>query len=193
MKISILFCVFMISALWASAESAPVAVDKPLPSDSIYNLESVWVNQDNKNLKLSDYRGKPVIISMVYLKCQFSCPLTVAQLKETEKKLNKETKKKTQFLLVTFDTINDTPEAVLKYVEKNKIETPRWSFLTSTNETQVRELSTLIDFKYKKLESGEFEHSYALIALDSEGRIVGRTEGAQMEPQVIADIINKLK
>ncbi|MGZ3773857.1 MAG: SCO family protein [Pseudobdellovibrionaceae bacterium] len=162
-----------------------------LPSDSIYNLDSSWLNQKGETVSLSQFRGKPVVLSMVYLKCKFSCPLTIVQMKEVEKLLSQQNKKNVQFVLFSFDHIHDTPKTTLEYAEKNKLSYPQWTFLTTTKEIAVRELSTLIDFKFKKLDNGEFEHSYAIIALDSEGRIVGRTEGSEMNPKIISDLLNK--
>jgi protein SCO1/2 len=164
-----------------------------LPADSIYNLDSQWKNQYGKSISLSNFRGKPVIISMVYMTCTYSCPLTIARMKEIEGLLTPENKGKTQFVLVTFDSLRDTPQAMLKYAKKNKLTFPQWTFLANNNESNVRELSALIDFKYKKLQSGEFEHSYAIIALDENGRIMGKTEGSAMVPKLISDLINSLK
>ncbi len=164
------------------------AVD--LPGDSIYNLNSEWTDQSGRKLHLSDLRGKPVVVSMVYMKCQYSCPMTVARMKEVEKALSEANKSKVQFLLVTFDIKHDTPDVMSKYAQKNHLDPKQWMFLTAKNETTVREFSTLIDFKYKGLPSGEFEHSYAIVALDADGRILGRTEGAEMNPKTIAELLN---
>lgn len=48
-----------------------------LPNDSIYQVKSVWVDQFGKKVELSSLAGKPVVMSMVYLTCTFSCPTTV--------------------------------------------------------------------------------------------------------------------
>ena len=187
------FFIFFLPVLFISEIKAETIAKKNIATDSIYNLDSSWINQDGTEIKLSNYLGKHVVISMVYLKCKFSCPLTVAQMKEVEKTLLPEIKNNTQFILVTFDTAHDSPKVMLKYAQKNKIPLSNWTFLTAKNESSVRQLSTLIDFKYKKLESGEFEHSYAIIALDKEGRIIGRTEGSEMMPTLISDLLNKAK
>lgn len=163
----------------------------PLPDDSIYQISSEWTDQNQKKLKLSDLAGKNVVVSMIYMKCQYSCPLTIARMKEVEKALTPVTLAKTRFVLISFDTKNDTPEVMLNYAKKNHLDLAQWTFLAGSNEQNVREFSTLIDFKYKKLESGEFEHSYAIVALDSEGRIVERTEGAEMNPKAIATRLNQ--
>jgi protein SCO1/2 len=169
-----------------SPKSAP-----PLPPDSIYQVHSEWLDQNGKKLQLTDLRGMNIVVSMVYLKCQYSCPMTIARMKEVEKALTPEAKAKTRFLLVTFDIKKDTPEILLKYAKKSHLDLSSWTLLTTKTESDVREFSTLIDFKYKSLASGEFEHSYAIIGLDSDGRILGRTEGAEMDPKIIADLINK--
>lgn len=78
-----------------------------------------------------------------------------------------------------------------EYAKKNHLDPKTWTFLTTKNESNVRELSALIDFKYKALPDGEFEHAYAIIALDKEGRIAGRIDGAEMNPKTLAELLNK--
>jgi protein SCO1/2 len=163
-----------------------------VPENSIYNITSEWTNQDGKKLHLEDLKGKNIVISMVYLKCQYSCPMTISKMKEVESHLTPDAKSHVQFILVTFDVKNDTPKAMAQYADKHHLDLKNWTFLTTTTESNVRELSTLIDFKYKALPTGEFEHSYAMIALDSEGRIIGRTDGAEMKPKEIAEVLNKI-
>lgn len=161
-----------------------------IPGDSIYQVNTEWTTQSEKPLKISDFKGHYVVISMIYLGCASSCPMTVAKMKDVEKLLSEESQAKTKFVLVTFDFKRDTPAVMLKYAKKTKLNLDRWTFLRSKNESTVRELSNLIDFKYKELSNGEFDHSFALVALDTEGRILGRTEGVEMNPKSIAELIN---
>lgn len=80
-----------------------------LPNDSIYNLKSEWTTQAEKAVHLEDFKGKYTLLSMVYMKCKYACPMTVARMKEIEKTLLPEVQNQTQFLLVTFDIKKDTP------------------------------------------------------------------------------------
>lgn len=160
-----------------------------LPENSIYQVGSQWTNQLGKPMRLQDFQGKFVVVSMVYMSCRFSCPMTVAKMKEVEKNLNAEIKDQVQFVLVSFDLKNDTPEVMQKFATKNHLDPAQWTFLAAQNESSLREFSTLIDFQYKSLASGEFEHSYAIIALDPQGRIIGRTEGSTMNPKQIAELL----
>jgi len=170
---------------------AAEAPKNTLPENSIYQVQSEWINQNEKPVKLIDFKNKIVIASMIYMSCHSSCPLTVAKMKEIEKLLSPEVKSKVQFVLFTFDIKRDTPALMKKYATKHHLDLNQWNFLTNKDESNVRELSTLIDFKYKSLPNGEFEHSFAIVGLDAEGRILGRTEGAQMDSKVFSELINK--
>lgn len=164
-----------------------------LPDTSLFQINTEWNNQSSKKVKLIDFRGNYLVVSMVYLGCKSSCPLTVARMKEVEKLISPESKSKVKYVLFSFDLKKDSPAKMLDYATKNKLDLEHWSFLTTKNESDVREISTLIDFKYKELPEGEFEHSYALVLLDPEGRVIGRTEGAEMKPKTISDLIQNKK
>lgn len=162
-----------------------------LPKDSIYQVKSQWLDQSGNKLELASLAGKPVAISMIYLSCKFSCPTTVAHMKALEKMLPDNLKNELQFVLVSFDGKHDTPAAMKKYAAKHGLAAPKWRFLTSKNEPDVRELSSLIDFKYKKIGNGEFEHSFGIVALDDAGRVLGSTIGAQMVEQDLIPLYEK--
>lgn len=162
-----------------------------LPNDSIYQVKSRWTDQFGKNIELASLAGKPVAISMIYLSCKFSCPMTVAHMKELQKMLPDDLKNEVQFILVSFDGKHDTPAVMKKYADKHALAAPKWRFLTSKNEQDVRELSSLIDFKYKKIGNGDFEHSFGIVALDDHGRVLGSTIGAEMAEKDLIPLFEK--
>lgn len=161
-----------------------------LPEESIYQVQTSWINQDNKTKGLDQFKGSSVVISMVYLGCHFSCPLTVTYMKDLESSLSEEQKKTTQFVLVSFDPKNDTPKVMQKYIKKQKLKSPPWNFLTTKSESDVRELAALLDFKFKKMDNGEFDHSFAIIVLDKNGVIKGRREGTNLKPKELLQFID---
>lgn len=163
------------------------------PKDSIYQIHSKWINQDGKSIELSEFAGKPMVVSMVYLTCKHTCPITVAHMKELEKLLDEDLKSKVQFVLVSIDPRRDTPAVMKAYAEKNKLDTKAWSFITTKKDQDIRELSGVIDFKYKKLPDGEFEHSLGLIAIDEKGIILGSSIGARMKESEMAKLFKVKK
>lgn len=172
-----IFFVLLLQASFCLAGTEPTA----LPADSIYQVKSRWVDQFGKKVELASLAGKPVAISMVYLSCTFSCPTTVAHMKELKRLLPESLKNEVRFVLISFDGKNDTPAAMKRYADKHQLAFPEWRFLSSKNEPDVRELAALIDFKYKKIGQRDFEHSFGIVALDAGGRVLGSTIGATME------------
>lgn len=186
----ILFLVLLQASI-SLAGTVPAPDPAALPTDSIYQVKSHWVDQFGKEVSLSSLAGKPVAISMIYLSCHFSCPTTVAHMKELKRMLPDSLKNEVQFVLVSFDGKNDTPPAMKRYAQKHQLAYPEWRFLTSKNESDVRELAALIDFKYKKIRKGEFEHSFGIVALDAYGRVIGSTIGATMEEKDLVPLFEK--
>ena len=150
------------------------APEKPLPTNSVYQLSIPLVDQNGRASQLADWRGQTVMISMFYTSCEFVCPRIVEALKRTEEKLSAGGGGRVPVLMVTFDPSRDDV-AVLKHtVEERHLDEKVWT-LARTDARNVRKLAALLGIQYRALPSGEFNHSSVLILLDAEGRIVGRT------------------
>lgn len=182
---------FLILMLWFPlniyAQGSPQEV---FADDSLYQVKSRWINTAGESFNLSRYKGAPVVISMVYLSCAYSCPLTISHMQTIESSLPKSLQGKVKFVLVSFDPVRDTPEKMRDYAKKRALDPAHWEFITSNSESDIRELSALLDFKYKKDAAGEFEHSFSIIALDSDGVVKGRLDGVDIKP---ADLIPSLQ
>lgn len=179
------FLLLQTSLCWAGTDAAT------LPADSIYQVKSSWVDQSGRKVELASLAGKPVVLSMIYLSCTFSCPTTVLHMKELQRLLPESLKHEVQFVLVSFDGEHDTPAVMKKYAAKHQLAFPEWRFITTRNEADVRELAALIDFKYKKIAKGDFEHSFGIVALDASGRVLGSTIGATMQEKDLVPLFKK--
>lgn len=153
-----------------------------LPGDSIYQIDSKWVDQEGKEFELKDLRGTPTILSMVYLKCKYICPAVISEVQDLESELSKDIKKSFQIVLVSFDPDRDTPESMKKYAtEDRRLDLSRWRLVTNKDESKIRELAVATNFKYQKDDKGEFTHSYMILMLDQNGVIKARLDGANLD------------
>jgi len=159
--------------------------DAPLPELSIYHAAAEWTDQNGKTLRLRDLAGKPVAISMIYLTCTYTCPATVMHMRKLQKALPESVRKDATFVLVSFDPARDTADKMRAFAKKHDLG-PEWRLITTRKEADLRELSTLIDFKYKRSADGEFEHSFGIVALDRQGRIAGSSVGTGMKTDELA-------
>ena len=182
----------MLFLMLLPAFSAFAADERPLPADSIYQVKSLWVNSAGKRQPLATmFRGHPVVISMVYLGCQYSCPLTISHMQQIAGALPDTLKSSVTFVLVSFDPAHDTPKAMRAYEKKRHIKPPQWNFITTPSDSDIRELAALLDFKYKQTGDGEFDHSMTLIALDSDGVIKGHVDGVDSRPEELIPLLGK--
>jgi len=182
----ILFAFLFSFALVGNAASPKPA---PLPGDSVLQIDNVFTNQDGRNFKLAERRGKPQLVAMFYTSCKYICPLIIDSGKGVDNSLTPAERKNLSILLVSIDPARDTPEALMYIVNKRKLDTTRWT-LSRTDEKGVRTLAALLGVRYRVLADGEFNHTSALILLDGEGRVVARTEtlGSKPDPVFLATV-----
>lgn len=158
--------------------------------ESIYQTTAKWDNQHGDTLKLSQLSGKIPVLSMVFTRCTFSCPKTVADLKAIEKKLPPDKKDKVIFVLISFDSDRDHTKELQAFSREMQL-SKNWMVLHG-NPDDVRELSMLLDVKYKKQPNGDFTHSAGITVLNTKGAIATQSEGLGKDPNDIIKVIQSL-
>jgi len=165
------------------------AGDKPLPSDSVYQLDVQLLDQAGNRQPWSAQRGKPRLVAMFYTSCQYICPLIVDSGKAIEHQLTPAERKRIGITLISMDPVRDTPKALAAVVAKRKLDTRRWT-LASPRKDDVRQVAGVLGVRYRELADGEFNHTSALVLLDAEGRVLARTEkmGTKPDPEFVAQV-----
>jgi len=158
----------------ASKQAAIGGTAAALPANSVYQLSVALTDQDGRDFRLADRRGKPMLLSMFYSSCQFVCPMLIDTLRDTDSKLDAGERSQLGVLMVSIDPARDTVAVLKKKADERAIATPRWA-MARTDAASVRKLAAVLGIQYRALADGEFNHTTALILLDAEGRIVGRS------------------
>jgi protein SCO1/2 len=157
---------------------------------SLYQLESTWTSDVGRKVKLSVLRGRPQIVAMFFSNCEYACPILVNDLKKLEAALPKDVLSSVDFLLVSFDTKRDTPEALAAYRQKEKLATGRWTLLHGEND-DVREFAALLGVNYAQDSRGQFAHSNIITLLNAEGEIAFQRTGLKQDPAELIGPIMK--
>lgn len=135
----------------------------------------------NRPVRLADFRGKPLVISLVYTACADVCPVVSDSLADAvavaQKVLGRD-----RFTVVTlgFDTRNDTPRRMLAFARSRGLNQPNWLFL-SGDAASVERLAEEIGFQYFPSPRG-FDHVTQTTLVDADGVIFGQIYGAIFEP-----------
>lgn len=166
---------------WAIFACLPATVFAGSPKGSVFMLDLKWKNEASQEVRIDRFKGRWVIVSMMYTSCQSSCPMIVQKLLKLEKQLKSENKK-AEFLLVTFDPDRDTPAHLKRYREKNSLNEAVWNFW-SGSEADTRKLSMALGIKYAKdPETDEFMHDNKVVLLGPDGVSRSRIENLNDDP-----------
>lgn len=176
---------FLISTLFFLLTSTNLLAD--MPSDSVYQLDNEWFNQEGDKIKLSSLQGKKQIVAMIYTHCLHTCPVIISsmQLLENELKNNDEY----GFLLVSLTPSSDTPEVLKEFSIKRKLNLNNWKLLTASDK-DVRNLAMALNIKYKAAADEEVAHSNLITILDEQGvilfQIMGNLAGVKEAQQKLS-------
>jgi protein SCO1/2 len=140
---------------------------------SVYQLESIWHDQNGREVKLADLAGKIRILAMGYTSCQYACPRIMADMRAIQRALPKDERRSVAFTFVSFDPRRDTPDHLREFQSKNDL--GAWTFLTGS-EDAVLELSVALRVKFQKISDADFAHSNAIFVLAADGAILHRQD-----------------
>lgn len=110
-----------------------------------------------KPRKLSDFRGKAVVLFFGYTHCPDACPTTLSELAAAMKQLGARAKD-VQVLFVTVDPERDTPALLAQYVPAFH---PAFLGLTGTP-AQIRAVADLFKVVYQKVPNPADEKNYSV-------------------------------
>lgn len=155
---------------------------------SIYQLPSVWNTQYGESIEFKDLKGKPLVVVMIYTSCKTACPRLVADMRMIEEKVSGKKGKDIQYVLVSIDPKNDTPEKLKAFAKENGLEDQKWLFLQGTEEG-VRDFANIVAVKYKQINPIDFSHSNIISVFDKDGVMQYQKEGLGLEND---EIVNRI-
>ncbi len=140
-----------------------------------------FLGTDNKTIQLSDFSGKPLIISLIYTGCIDVCPMVSEALAEAVDAAT-ETFGAYAFNVVTigFDSKNDTPGRMQSYARSRGIDVANWYFLSGSNVT-IEQLADDMGFIFMPSAKG-FDHMTRTSVIDGDGIIYRHIYGESFDP-----------
>ncbi|HEX2861823.1 MAG TPA: SCO family protein [Lacunisphaera sp.] len=147
----------------------------PFTSKSLYQAEVPFATDAGHAFALGELRGRPVVLTMFFASCGYACPLLVSDIETIRRNLPADLRDQAALVLVSFDTVRDTPAALADYRAKRGLDA-QWTLLHGSADS-VRELAALLGVKYQQTSDGMFSHSNLVTILNQEGEIVHQRTG----------------
>jgi protein SCO1 len=156
--------------------SDAIVSETPISGESIFNLTSEWNTEEGKKIRLSDLKGKVLVMVMIYTSCNYACPRLVADMMSIRRKVPEKFRDKVQYVLVSIDPEHDSPEKLKSFAIGNKMDSEEWTFLQGNPES-VREFANVLAVKYKEISPVDFSHSNIISVFNPSGDLVHQQEG----------------
>jgi protein SCO1/2 len=146
---------------------------------------------DGREVRLKDYLGTPLLISMIFTSCHHICPTTTQHLLRASE-VAQEALGDNSFRIISigFDTVNDTPDAMRGFATQQGVDTDNWQFLSATPET-IAHLSRDLGFQFFPSPRG-FDHLIQTSMIDRKGRVYSQVYGMQFELPSLVEPLKQL-
>ena len=174
----------------ADAASMPAEAK---PGDEVPN--TTLRNQDGKEIRLHNYRGKALLLTFIYTRCPLPeyCTLMSNNFAQIDRQLqqNPEVYARTHLLSVSIDPKYDTPQVLRSYgaahTERYENETfAHWEFASGD---QVKDLAQFFGLRYFD-EKDQIIHGLKTVIIKPDGTVAKVYTGNDWKPE---DVANELK
>lgn len=153
------------------------------------------VNQDGKTLHFAQFKGKFLLLTLVYTRCPFPdyCPLLSRQFAAIQKELakNPDDYKKTHLMSITLDPNYDKPPVLreygLSYLEHDPKGFEHWDFV-STTPADLQKLTESFGLSYSE-QNSQINHSLNTILLAADGTVADMWPGNEWQTSEVLDVM----
>ena len=149
------------------------------------------IDADGKRLRLSQFRGRPLVISMIYTSCHHICPTTTIYLARVVR-IAREALGTDSFSVITigFDVHKDTPAAMRAFARKQGVNIKGWHFL-STDQQTIKHLARDLGFQFYTSPKG-FDHLVQATVIDQQGKIYRQVYGTRFDTPLLVEPLKQL-
>lgn len=134
-------------------------------------------DSQGKARRLSEFLGRPLVISMVFTSCAHSCSVTTFHISRMIQAARVAVGQEGFTMLsIGFDTPSDSPEAMRAFAQRHGITDPDWHFLSGSDSEAMRSLLDQLGVLVVPSPRG-FDHTVQLSVVDAEGLIYRQVYG----------------
>lgn len=135
-----------------------------------------FLDRNGKQVRLADFRGKPLLVSFIYTGCTSACPASTKILAETINKARAVVGSDSfRIVSIGFNLPFDSPSAMRDFARRFGLDTANWEFL-SPYDTQLDGLLAEFGFTYVRTSWG-FDHTSQVTVVDQQGKIYRQVYG----------------
>ena len=149
-------------------------------------------DQRRRPLRLSDLRGKVVVINFIYTSCALPnfCLRLANNFNVLQRRFKQQLGRDLVLLTVTFDPVHDTPDVLAQYAAQWSADPATWKFLTGPV-SDVQRVCQLFGV-HAFANEGLLDHTLHTVLIDRRGMLAANIEGNQFTAAQLGDLTESL-
>ncbi len=161
------------------------AIGQTLPDDL------ALTSADGRRILFGAFRGRPLVVSLVYTGCADVCPLVIENLAAASKAADAAFGRGGfNILTVGFDAKRDTPERMRSFARAHHAGGDNWLFAAADAAT-IDRLTAAVGFDFAA-SAGGFDHPAQVTVVDQQGRVYSQIYGGSFSPPALVEPLKSL-
>ncbi|HEY6510365.1 MAG TPA: SCO family protein [Burkholderiaceae bacterium] len=153
--------------------------------------EHTLLDAQGQPVRLSSYRGKPLLVSFIYTGCFQVCPTTTRSLSlAVDAMTGLFGADKFNVVSIGFNQPFDSPQAMRTFARQMRIDAPNWHFL-SPPPAGVDALTRDFGFSYVATPAG-FDHVLTVSVVDPQGKVYQQVYGERLSADMLGEPLRRL-
>jgi protein SCO1/2 len=165
------------------------AMEKPAP-------DFILQDADGRIHRMTDFRGKVLVLNFIYTHCPDTCPLHAEKIAEIQKLINgTPMRSQVEFITITTDPQRDTGAVLRDYGATHGLDPANWLFLTAAPdqaEDATRRLAQTYGLEFTPTPDGMEMHGVVTHVIDQDGILRARFHGLEFQPVNLVLFVNAL-
>lgn len=169
---------FAVGTALAAVSGSTDSGELPFPTEALRTEhqapEFELKDHTGDTVRLRDLRGRVVLVTAIFSKCGYSCPIILSDLQDAVAALTSEELDDLRVAVITLDPENDTPEVLANVAAARGFTSPPFHLLSGEPATVERVLDDFAFPRSRDAETGFINHANLFILVDREGGVAYR-------------------
>jgi protein SCO1/2 len=149
-------------------------------------------DQQGASVSLSALRGRVVMLTGVYARCSFACPMILGQAKRATAKLSPDEARDITVIAVTLDPEHDGQEALARMALAQGVQAPAFHLAWGSPSDVERTLDDLSIARARDPQTGVIDHANVFVLVDRAGRVAYRLALGDVQERWLAEALRVL-
>jgi len=149
-------------------------------------------NHKKKEVSLSDFEDKVVVLTSIYASCVNTCPMILEQAKQTMASLAPEERDDVVLIAITMQPEKDTPHLLNQVADYRKLNQYNTQLLTGETDYVNDVLDKLRVSRYKMGDSDNINHTNIFLVIDRKGKIAYRFSLGKIQQEWMTEALRIL-